>query len=182
MLKAYGFYQLTPEWRFGSTLIAQSGRPKSCLGYNPDGSDFFYNYLDYGRYYHYCDGKAVPRGSKGNLPTDITLGLNVGYVPRWAPGLDIQLDVLNVFDKQVAQNVEERGELGGQGVVSDQPLSGHQLRCTAFVPPDRALRLLAVKKDGLKRAGLLRSFYLPNLGRRFWRPIFLPGIRTGRRA
>lgn len=118
VLKAYGFYQLNPEWRVGSTLIAQTGRPKSCLGYNPEGSDFFYNYLDYGRYYHYCDGEAVPRGSKGNLPTDVTLGLNVGYTPTWAPGLDIQLDVLNVFDKQVAQNIEERGELGGQGVVA----------------------------------------------------------------
>jgi hypothetical protein len=118
VLKAYGYFQYTPEWRFGGTLIARTGRPKSCLGYNPDGSDFFYNYLDYGRYYHYCDGKPVPRGSVGRLPTDVQLSLNAAYLPRWAPGLQIQLDVFNVLDKQVAQNVEERGELGGQGVVA----------------------------------------------------------------
>ncbi len=140
VLKAYGYYSLTPEWRVGGVLVARTGRPKQCLGYfagedadaynphaptaNPDdgaattqsGYQFWNEHLNYGPYYHYCDGKAVPRGSLGRLPTDFQLSLNAAYMPSWAPGLTFQVDVLNVLDKQVAQNIREIGELGGQGV------------------------------------------------------------------
>lgn len=124
VLKAYGYYQLTPEWQVGGTLVAQTGRPKSCLGYLPQDaaeySTFWADNLDYGRYYHYCGGKPVPRGSLGRLPTDVQLSLNVAYIPRWANGnLKLKLDVFNVLNRQVAQNVEERGELGGIRAVAD---------------------------------------------------------------
>ncbi|MEO5830540.1 MAG: TonB-dependent receptor [Rhodanobacter sp.] len=122
VLKAYGFYQLTPEWQFGGAVVARTGRPKNCLGYVPPTSStystFWDNYLNYGRYYHFCGGKPVPRGTAGRLPSDIQVSLNVAYTPGWADGkLKLQADVFNVFNRQVAQNVEERGERGGQNVV-----------------------------------------------------------------
>lgn len=124
VLKAYGFYQFTPEWQVGGTLVARTGRPRSCLGYLPadsaEYSEFWANNLDYGRYYHYCDGKAVPRGSMGRLPFDAQLSVNAAYIPNWADGkLKMSVDVFNILNRQVAQNVEERGELGGQGVKAD---------------------------------------------------------------
>jgi hypothetical protein len=122
VLKAYGYYQLTPEWQFGGSVVARTGRPRNCLGYVPTTSSvystFWDNYLNYGRYYHFCGGKAVPRGSVGRLPFDTQVSLNVAYTPTWANGkLKLQADVFNVFNRQVTQNVEERGERGGQGVV-----------------------------------------------------------------
>jgi hypothetical protein len=140
VLKAYGYYQFAPEWRVGGTLVAQTGRPKQCLGYyqgeggyNPpnvptsdgtgitqNGYDFWNNYLNYGPYYHYCDGQPTQRGAAGRLPSDIQLSLNAAYMPHWAPGLSLQLDVFNVLNKQVAQNITEIGENGGPGVVYSQ--------------------------------------------------------------
>lgn len=142
VIKAYGFYQMTPEWRVGATLIAQTGRPKSCLGYyqgadseayNPPGApnadgtgttqsgqEFWDTYLNYGPYYHYCGGEPTQRGALGRLPTDVQLALNVGYAPSWAPGLTFKMDVFNVLNKQVAQNVTEIGELGGPGTAYSQ--------------------------------------------------------------
>lgn len=123
VLKAYGYYQLNPEWQVGGTLVAMTGRPKSCLGYVPQDSavysQFWADYLDYGRYYHFCGGKAVPRGTAGRLPFDAQFSVNVAYTPRWADGkLKLSADIFNVFNRQVAQNIEERGENGGQGVVA----------------------------------------------------------------
>lgn len=135
VLKAYGFYSLTPEWRVGGVLVARTGRPKQCLGYyagdasdayNPPqagtatAKDFRDAHLNYGPYYHYCDGKAVPRGTVGRLPTDIQLSLNAAYLPSWAPGLTFKVDVFNVLNKQVAQNIREIGESGGPGVEFSQ--------------------------------------------------------------
>lgn len=123
VLKAYGFYQFTPEWQVGGALVARTGRPKSCLGYIPptssEYSTFWADNLDYGRYYHFCGSKPVPRGSLGRLPTDVQLSLNAAYIPNWADGkLKLSVDVFNVLNKQVAQNVEERGENGGLGVIA----------------------------------------------------------------
>ncbi|HET8897780.1 MAG TPA: TonB-dependent receptor [Rhodanobacteraceae bacterium] len=152
-IKAYGFYQFSPEFQVGGTLVAKTGRPKSCLGYytgadtdayNPpqagtsSGQEYWANYLSYGRYYHYCGGKPVPRGSVGRLPTDVQLSLNAAYIPSWADGnLRFQVDVFNVFNKQVAQNVEERGENGGVGVVAS-----NRFRVISYDAP-RSVRLSA---------------------------------------
>ncbi len=142
VLKAYGFYQFTPEWQVGGTLVARTGRPKSCLGYVPPTSDtyseFWANYLDYGRYYHFCGGQAVPRGTAGRLPFDAQLSLNAAYIPNWADGkLKLSVDVFNVLNRQVAQNIEERGELGGLGVVADS-----RFRVISYDAP-RSVRLTA---------------------------------------
>lgn len=137
VVKAYGFYQINPEWRAGAALVARTGRPKQCLGYytgaggyNPPGApnadgtgttqsgqEFWETYLSYGPYYHYCGGQATPRGANGRTPVDIQLSLNAAYMPNWAPGLAFKVDVFNVLNKQVAQNVTEIGENGGVNVV-----------------------------------------------------------------
>lgn len=115
-LKAFGFYQMNPEWRFSGTFIAHSGRPKNCFGYysNPDVDPDFSPYA--GPYYFYCDGKPSPRGSHGNLPWTMRLDLGVAYAPAmFNHRLQFGLDVFNVTDRQTAQNIIEYGELGGPG-------------------------------------------------------------------
>jgi len=102
-LKAFGYYQLTPEWRLGGSTIVQSGRPKSCTSYWPTPDPGLYN----GAYYHYCglpgDQEVSPRGAKGETPWTAIFNLNVAYTPTWANNnLTLQMDVLNVFDSQVA--------------------------------------------------------------------------------
>lgn len=116
-LKAFGFYQLNPEWRLSSTFIAHSGRPKNCTGiYNgatADDPDFHaYN----GPYYHYCDGVPSIRGDEGRLPWTTRWDLGVNYSPNFAANkLQFSLDVFNVLNKQTVQNVIEYGEIGSAG-------------------------------------------------------------------
>ena len=111
-LKAYGFYQLTPEWRLGGNFLAEAGRPKNCFGnYNgPDADNFNDNY-SYGNVYFYCDGKLSPRGSQGRLPWNFSLDANVAYQPSFAKGLTLRADVFNVFNRQTAQVVDETREV-----------------------------------------------------------------------
>ena len=120
-IKGYGFYQLTPEWRFSATATFQSGRPKNCTGYYPNNSpedeEFIELYSYGGPYYHFCNGEPVPRGTSGRLPWTNKLDLGVAYAPNWADNaLEFSLDVFNVFDEQEAQSIVEYGELGGPGV------------------------------------------------------------------
>jgi hypothetical protein len=129
-VKGYGFYQLTPEWRFSAAATFQSGRPKNCTGYYPDtpeNEEFNEFYAYGGPYYHYCNGQPVARGTSGRMPWTNKLDLGVSYAPNFANNaLVFSLDVFNVFDSQVAQNMVEYGELGGIGVPYNQtgrPLS-----------------------------------------------------------
>lgn len=117
-IKAFGYWQVDPEWRVSGTFLAHSGRPENCLGYynGPSNSDPLFP--NYGRYYHYCDGQPSPRGSYGRLPWDTTLDVGATYMPAFADGnLQLSIDVFNIFDHQVVQNVEERRELGGSSNV-----------------------------------------------------------------
>ncbi|MGY1425200.1 TonB-dependent receptor [Lysobacter sp. A289] len=119
-LKAYGFYQASPEWRFSAALTASSGRPKNCMGYypqTPENEEFNTLYAYGGPYYFYCNGEPTPRGSQGRLPWDKKLDLGVAWAPAFANNaLEFSFDVFNVFDSQTAQNQIEYGELGGPSV------------------------------------------------------------------
>jgi len=116
-VKAFGYYQLNPEWRFSSTVVAHSGRPKNCLGIyagpNQDDPDF----SPYGGpYYGYCDGEPSYRGTAGRLPWTTRLDLGVNYSPDFADHkLQLSVDVFNVLDSQTVQNVVEYGEIGSPG-------------------------------------------------------------------
>lgn len=116
-IKAFGFYDLTPEWTVGANVLMASGRPKSCLS-NYGGSIPGGDYFGYGSSFHYCtnDGGQTyyysPRGSKGNLPWDRQLDLNVTYKPDFVKGLALRADVFNVFNSQVAAAIDEQQMTG----------------------------------------------------------------------
>lgn len=102
-VKAFGFYDVTPEWTVGANFLAASGRPRNCFGWNPDVAPE----ADYGSVFFYCNGKPAPRGSYGNLPWDIRLDMNLTYRPAMFKGLAFKLDVFNVANKQTVQTLDE---------------------------------------------------------------------------
>ena len=116
-IKIFGNYEFTDEWSVGANLLVQSGRPKNCLGVlypyhgdiHPYGSSFFRcGTTSAGG----ADGPAVavPRGTAGRLPWTNTIDLNVAYLPKWAPGLQLKMDVFNVFDQQKVTAVSDEAE------------------------------------------------------------------------
>ena len=109
-IKAYGFYDLNRQWTVGANVLLAAGRPRSCLGTDPNpGTSPNYNSAS-----HNCGGLTAaqntpsPRGSVGNLEWDRRLDMNVVYKPEAIKGLSFKLDVFNVFNAQTVQAVEER--------------------------------------------------------------------------
>lgn len=103
--RAFGYYQMSKEWRFGGTAMIMSGRPLSCTSFWPDPKAPVYN----GSYYHYCGlpipGSTgyvyTPRGTSGNTPWTHRYDLNVAYSPNWLDNkLTFQVDVFNVLNRQ----------------------------------------------------------------------------------
>ncbi len=116
-LKAFGYYQVLPEWGLGANLLIASGRPKNCIGNAPDKpaqttpfkpGDPVTDYSTYGPAYFFCNGVASPRGSQGNLPPDVRLDLNVAFRPAALPGFQLKVDVFNAFNRQSVEVIEER--------------------------------------------------------------------------
>ena len=129
-IKAYGFFEVTGEWGVGANLLLASGRPRSCLGYEPNpgatGSPGYRNQT------YYCLGTdrtknvLYTRGSLGNLPWDNRLDMNISYKPRAVKGLQLKMDIFNVFDQQTVQNVIEGYNVRSGGRVAsdyETPLS-----------------------------------------------------------
>ncbi len=102
-VKAYGFYDVTPEWTIGGNALAAAGRPLNCIGNHPTVLPAY----DYGSNYFYCAGVIAPRGSKGNLPWDVRLDMNLVFKPAQVKGLALKVDVFNVFNKQTVQGIYE---------------------------------------------------------------------------
>jgi hypothetical protein len=108
-IKAYGFYELTKEVMVGGNVLFASGRPRSCIGSEAAPIDS----PNYANQTFWCLGATraqnviTQRGSLGRLPWDNRLDLNVAYKPNMVPGLQVRLDVFNVFNRQVVQNVTE---------------------------------------------------------------------------
>ena len=101
VLKAYGTYQIAPEWTASGILTVASGTPKACLGYY--GPDQTNPGLGYGDYTHWCGGVPAPSGTTGYTPWIHPLDLSVEYRPEWADKkLAFQLQVHNVFNEQKA--------------------------------------------------------------------------------
>lgn len=116
VIKAFGFYNLTPELTIGGNVLLASGRPRNCLGKYPDAANMASQ--QYGSsLFHYCGTGDVPsagtpvpspRGSVGNLPWTKTLDLNLAYRPNWMKELMFKVDVFNVFNNQSAQQQRDR--------------------------------------------------------------------------
>lgn len=97
-LKAYGSYQITPEWMVAGVLQVASGTPKSCLGYY--GTDQS-NPTGYGPYYHWCDGQPSRPGDAGRNPWTEILSLNTEYRPAFADHkLAFNMYVFNLLNQR----------------------------------------------------------------------------------
>ena len=107
-IKVYGSWQVTPEWMVGANLLVQTGRPKNCFGVNEDWDA----YAGYGSNasYFYCQGQPVARGSLGRTKTLWNLDLGVNYKPAWAKGLQLSMDITNVFNRHTPLTIDEAGE------------------------------------------------------------------------
>ena len=114
-MKAFGYFQATPEWGVGGNFLMATGRPKNCIGNAPTAA---LAYSGYGSAYFFCKGIATPRGTQGDLPADIRLDMNLSYKPEAAKGFGVKLDIFNLFNRQSAQTIEERyNNAGGATTV-----------------------------------------------------------------
>jgi TonB dependent receptor/Carboxypeptidase regulatory-like domain/TonB-dependent Receptor Plug Domain len=110
-IKAFGYWQVLPEWTVGGNFLAASGQPITCLGTYPVAQQTD-GFPDYGSAYHYCFGpnganKPSPQGSAGRLPWDIRLDASLAYNPALVKGLALKVDVFNVFNKQTVQQIDQ---------------------------------------------------------------------------
>jgi len=101
-LKAFGYYQLTPEWQVSANLTLVSGGPRYCLGlYGPGQTDP----VGYGSLYQWCNGLPSPPGAAGRLPWEKQLDIGVRYRPAFAAHkLGFSLDVVNITNNQAPLN------------------------------------------------------------------------------
>jgi len=120
VIKAYGYYAITPEWLVSANLNLTSGGPKYCLGYyGPDQTDP----IDYGSSYHWCNGQPSPPGAAGRLPWMKELDLGIHYRPAFADHkLAFSVDVFNVFNGQAPLNLDANYNGGSGGTPN--PLYG----------------------------------------------------------
>ena len=118
----FGYYQVLEQWGAGANFVYSSGRPKNCIGNAPGdtpletpfvpGVSPVTDYAGYGSAYFFCDKQPSPRGSKGRLPAEMTLDLSLRFTPSALPGLKLQADMYNVFNRQVGEVIEERYNTG----------------------------------------------------------------------
>jgi len=107
-IKAFGFYDITPEFTVGGNLLLASGRPRSCFGTDP-----LHRGGDYSSAAHYCFGDIAennvysPRGNLGRLPWEKTVDLNLTYKPKFVQGLSLRAEIFNVFNSQTVTKVDE---------------------------------------------------------------------------
>jgi len=102
VLKAYGTYQIAPEWTVSGIYTIASGTPNFCLGFfGPNEADpTGYATVQNGAY-HWCGGQPTPPGSTGRTPWTHQLNLSVEYRPLWAgKKLAFTAQVHNVFNEQ----------------------------------------------------------------------------------
>lgn len=116
-LKAYGFYDLTPEWIVGANFLAAPGRPKNCFGIHPAIDPSY----DYGSVYFYYNGKPTSRCANGNFPWDIRLDMNLAFKPQQIKGFAFTVDAFNFLNKQTIQTIEETYNSGNDV----NPTNGH---------------------------------------------------------
>ena len=125
--KAFGYYQLNPEWTVSGNLRLISGAPKVCLSYyGEDHTDP----AAYGGIYHFCNGEPAPPGSTGRLPWIRQFDLGASYRPAFAAGkLALSLNVFNVLNEKAETNIYVRSESApnvpnpryGQALATQEP-------------------------------------------------------------
>ena len=125
--KAFGFYEVTPEFNIGANLLVQSGRPKVCLGTNVNAENGeldplgkIYGGPGYGAEYFWCGGKPAPRGSLGRLPFEKRLDLSFAYKPVVLKGISFKVDIFNALNAQgILARQETYDDGSGDGISSN---------------------------------------------------------------
>ncbi|NII55866.1 TonB-dependent receptor [Luteibacter sp. SG786] len=97
-LKAYGAYQITPEWMVAGNIAIVSGAPRNCYGgFGPDEVDAGYGVESY----HWCAGQPSPPGKGSRLPMTHTVSVSSEYRPAFADHkLAFSVEVFNLFNEQ----------------------------------------------------------------------------------
>lgn len=99
-IKAYGSYQIAPEWMVSGNVAILSGEPRSCLGLYGTGQTN--PGLGYGDYYHWCAGKPSRPGDAGRNPWQYTVSVAAEYRPEWAGRkLAFNVMVYNLLNNRV---------------------------------------------------------------------------------
>ncbi|QDE39832.1 TonB-dependent receptor [Luteibacter pinisoli] len=116
-IKAYGSYQIAPEWLVSGNLRLASGSPKSCLGYL-DGTDDP-DPLGYQSAYHNCNGKPSHPGDKRNAWYR-QLDLALTYRPSYFDSkLALGVQVFNVTNERKPLNSFSTYESVSQTVLNN---------------------------------------------------------------
>jgi len=151
VIKLFGNYGVTDEFRIGFNSTIASGRPRSCIGFVPTSVPDF---ADAGNYStasaYYClndqgDSVLVQRGTQGRTPWSYALDLQFAYTPRMTQGkLTLQADIFNVFNSQKATELDEVRDFSRATTVVGQPgqLAQNYGQPTGFQTP-RSVRLTA---------------------------------------
>jgi len=97
-IKAYGTWQVNPEWNVSGILQMASGAPNSCEGlYGTEQSAPAYG----GNNYHWCGGNPAPYGSAGTTPWTHILSVNTEYRPAFADHkLAFNINIYNLLNEQ----------------------------------------------------------------------------------
>lgn len=114
--KAYGYYQITPEWLVSGNVLILSGAPRSCLGYyGPDETNPGLGYS--GGYYHWCGGQPSPPGHAGHNPWQYIVSTGITYRPAWGGDkLAFKLMINNLLNQRV---VTQTSPFYGQSTARD---------------------------------------------------------------
>jgi outer membrane receptor protein involved in Fe transport len=116
-LKAYGAYQIAPEWLVSGNLRLATGAPKSCLGYLDGQADN--DPIGYGSSYHNCNGEPSPPGATRN-PWYKQLDLALTYRPSYFDSkLAFGLSVFNVTDERKPLSSNAVYESSSQTVLNN---------------------------------------------------------------
>lgn len=119
-IKAFGFYELTPQWSLGGNLLLGSGRPNGCTGKNPHPNPGSPNYSSErwcGGFPNYQTNVLTQRGTTGRLPYEKQVDLNIAFRPEQLKGLQLKMDVFNIFNDQSSlRNFEQLN--AGSGAIS----------------------------------------------------------------
>ncbi len=110
-IKAFGYWEVVPQWILGGNFLAASGAPITCLGTYPEALQTA-GFPDYGAAYHYCFGPngknpPSPPGAAGRLPWDVRMDASLTFRPAAVKGLSLKMDVFNVFNKQTVQQIDQ---------------------------------------------------------------------------
>lgn len=120
-VKAFGFYELNPQWTVGGNVIVGSGRPKGCTGKNPApvaGSPNYSSERYCGGTPNYLTNVLTQRGTTGRLPVEKNLDINIVYRPAMLKDLSLKMDVFNVFNEQTTLRTNEQLNTGGGAISS----------------------------------------------------------------